>query len=45
MTTISSNNNILTLINVFTVDSENQERLVELLTRATDVSVYFIEST
>jgi quinol monooxygenase YgiN len=29
----------VTLINVFTVDPQNQQRLVELLTRATEVSV------
>ncbi|MBW7454220.1 antibiotic biosynthesis monooxygenase family protein [Paenibacillus sepulcri] len=39
MTHISMNNRVVTLINVFTVDPENQERLVELLTRATEVSV------
>lgn len=41
MTNISTNNNVLTLINVFTVDPKNQDRLVELLTRATDVSVKY----
>jgi quinol monooxygenase YgiN len=30
------NNSVVTLINVFTVDPANQERLVDLLTRATD---------
>jgi quinol monooxygenase YgiN len=29
----------VTLINVFTVDPQNQERLIELLTRATESSV------
>jgi len=29
----------VTLINVFTVDPQNQQRLIELLTRATEVSV------
>ncbi len=41
MTNISTNNNVVTLINVFTVDPENQERLIELLTRATEVSVRY----
>jgi quinol monooxygenase YgiN len=31
--------NIVTLINVFTVESPNQQRLIDLLTRATDGSV------
>ncbi|WP_274654656.1 antibiotic biosynthesis monooxygenase family protein [Paenibacillus humicola] len=39
MTHISMNNHVVTLINVFTVDPQNQERLVELLTTATEVSV------
>ena len=39
MTHISPKNNVVTLINVFTVDPANQQRLVELLTRATEVSV------
>src|SRR6266849_1546211 len=39
MTQISTKNNVVTLINVFTVDPTNQQRLVELLTRATEVSV------
>jgi len=39
MTTISKDNKILTLINVFTVDPVNQEQLVELLTLATESSV------
>jgi quinol monooxygenase YgiN len=41
MTHISINNRVVTLINVFTVDPENQERLVELLTSATEVSVRY----
>ncbi|MBP3963190.1 MULTISPECIES: antibiotic biosynthesis monooxygenase family protein [Paenibacillus] len=41
MTQISMNNPILTFINVFTVEPENQNRLVELLTSATDVSVRY----
>ena len=36
---ISTKNSVVTLINVFTVDPTNQQRLVELLTRATEVSV------
>jgi quinol monooxygenase YgiN len=35
MTVISKENNYLTLINVFTVDPSNQQKLVELLTLAT----------
>jgi len=34
-------NNHIVMINVFTVDPENQEKLIELLTRATEVSVRF----
>jgi quinol monooxygenase YgiN len=39
MTTISTENNYLTLINVFKVDPSNQQKLVELLTLATESSV------
>lgn len=39
MTHISTKNRLVTLINVFTVDPAHQQRLVELLTRATEVSV------
>ena len=39
MTTISTETNYLTLINVFTVEVVNQQKLVELLTLATDSSV------
>jgi quinol monooxygenase YgiN len=39
MTTISKETNYLTLINVFTVDPTNQQKLVELLTLATESSV------
>ncbi len=39
MTQISTTSSVVTLINVFTVDPTNQQRLVELLTRATEVSV------
>ncbi|MGG1551337.1 antibiotic biosynthesis monooxygenase family protein [Paenibacillus ferrarius] len=34
---------MLTFINVFTVEPANQERLIELLTLATDVSVRFAD--
>ena len=36
---ISTKNSVVTLINVFTVDPANQQRLIELLTRATEGSV------
>jgi quinol monooxygenase YgiN len=36
---ISTKSSVVTLINVFTVDPTHQQRLVELLTRATEVSV------
>src|SRR5260221_1482211 len=39
MTTISAKGDVMTLINVFTVEPANQRRLVELLTKATEVSV------
>ena len=39
MIQISMQHSVVTLINVFTVDPTNQQRLVELLTRATEVSV------
>ena len=39
MTTPPTQDKPVTLINVFTVDPENQERLIELLTRATETSV------
>lgn len=41
MTQISMNQDVLTFINVFTVEPNNQDRLVELLTRATDDSVRY----
>ncbi|MCM3628410.1 antibiotic biosynthesis monooxygenase [Paenibacillus glycanilyticus] len=41
MTQISTDHPVLTFINVFTVKPENQDRLVELLTSATDVSVRY----
>ena len=39
MTTISAKSDVMTLINMFTVEPANQRRLVELLTEATEVSV------
>ncbi len=39
MTTISKEDDILTFINVFTVDPANQLQLIELLTSATEISV------
>jgi quinol monooxygenase YgiN len=39
MTTISAKSGAITLINVFTVEPANQQRLIELLTEATEVSV------
>ncbi|WP_178075111.1 antibiotic biosynthesis monooxygenase family protein [Paenibacillus albus] len=41
MTQIKANEPILTFINVFKVEPENQQRVVELLTQATEVSVKF----
>jgi quinol monooxygenase YgiN len=39
MTTISPTRKLVTLINVFTVEPVNQERLLDLLVRATETSV------
>ena len=39
MTIISEESGFLTFINVFTVSPENQQRLIDLLTQATDLSV------
>jgi quinol monooxygenase YgiN len=39
MTTISPSRKLVTLINVFTVEPANQERLLDLLGRATETSV------
>ncbi len=39
MTTISTDSNFLTLINIFKVDPKNQQKLIELLTLATKESV------
>jgi quinol monooxygenase YgiN len=41
MTAISKDAKLLTLINVFTVEPANQQRLIELLARATDTSVRY----
>ncbi|MDU0200829.1 putative quinol monooxygenase [Paenibacillus sp. MAH-36] len=41
MTQIKANEPILTFINVFKVEPENQERVVELLTQVTESSVKF----
>jgi len=41
MTTISKNDQLITWINVFTVDPANQSRLVELLTQATAIFVRY----
>lgn len=39
MPTISKNDKLLTLINVFTVEPVKQQQLIDLLARATDASV------
>jgi quinol monooxygenase YgiN len=39
VTKISTSSSVITLINVFTVEPANRQRLVELLTEATEVSV------
>jgi quinol monooxygenase YgiN len=39
MTTISLSRKLVTLINVFTVEPENQQQLLELLARATETVV------
>jgi antibiotic biosynthesis monooxygenase (ABM) superfamily enzyme len=36
MATIQKGRNVLTLVNVFTVKPENQQKLVDLLTEATE---------
>ena len=36
MSTIDTHTNVMTLVNVFTVQPENQNRLVDLLTEATE---------
>ena len=39
MTTIAENTGLVTLINVFTVEPSNQQKLIDILARATDTSV------
>src|SRR5580704_13327535 len=39
MTTITLSRKLVTLINVFTVEADNQQRLLELLARATETSI------
>jgi len=39
MPTISKEDNLVTFINIFTVDPANQQRLVDLLARATETAV------
>jgi quinol monooxygenase YgiN len=39
MATISKSNNLVTIINVFTVAPANQQQLLDLLARATETSV------
>ena len=39
MTTISKDNKLVTLINVFTVEPDKQQQLVDLLIHATDVAM------
>jgi hypothetical protein len=36
ITQISEDNQVITLINVFTVEPQNQERLIEILEQATE---------
>jgi hypothetical protein len=42
MITISKGAKLVTLINVFTVDPANQQRIVDLLARATERSVRYV---
>jgi quinol monooxygenase YgiN len=42
MTTITKDNKLLTLINVFTVDRAKQQQLVDLLIQVTETSVRHI---
>ncbi len=39
MTTISKDNKVVTLVNVFTVEPENQQKLVDLLAEATEKTI------
>jgi quinol monooxygenase YgiN len=43
MTEISEDNKVFTLINVFTVEPQNQERLVKILEKATEVIMQNLE--
>ena len=43
MATISKGNELLTLINVFTVEPVNQQELVDLLSQATQASVRYVK--
>ena len=43
MPTISKDDQLLTLINVFTVEPVNQQELVELLSQATQASVRYVK--
>ncbi len=42
MTTISKENRVVTLVNVFTVAPENQQRLVEMLVEATEKTMKLV---
>jgi quinol monooxygenase YgiN len=42
MTTIAVNNNYLTLINIFTTEPQHQEKLIELLSQATETTVMHV---
>jgi heme-degrading monooxygenase HmoA len=43
MATISKDNNVATLINVFTVEPENQQKLVEMLIEATEKTMKHVD--
>ena len=42
MATISKDNNVITLINVFTVGPDNQQRLADILIEATDKAMKYV---
>jgi len=42
MTTISKDNKVVTLINVFTVEPENQQRLADMLIEATEKTMKYL---
>lgn len=44
MTTILKGNKVVTLINVFTVEPENQQRLVDMLVEATEKTMKNLSS-